>query len=108
MRHLTAPLVRLRQALPRIRDGNLSITTRLCREDYLTVETELLNQMTAQLTARLSACKQAQAALTLDYDRLKQFLATTRELDVAKLTRPVDQDLADLRSTLDWFKTHKG
>ncbi|ULA63657.1 MAG: hypothetical protein LZF86_110356 [Nitrospira sp.] len=107
MRHLTAPLVRLRQALPRIRDGNLSVTTRLCREDYLTAETALLNQMTAQLTAKLSACKQAHATLALDYDRLKQRLATTRELDVAKLTRPIDQDLADLRSALDWFKTYK-
>ncbi|MCC6139212.1 MAG: hypothetical protein IT389_01190 [Nitrospira sp.] len=107
MRHITAPLARLKQALPRIRDGNLSITTRLYREDYLADEIELLNQMTAQLTARLSACKQAQAVLALDYDRLNQCLAATRELDCSKLAKQVDRDLADLKAALDWFKTHK-
>jgi len=108
MNHLTGPLTRLRQALQHIKDGNLSIRTTLGRNDYLTTETELLNQTTTQLQARLSACKQAHAALVRDYDRLKQSIPATYTLDCVRLTKQVDQDLETLRCTLDWFKTHKG
>ena len=108
MSQITEPLNRLRRALPLLSAGNLSARTTLHRDDYLADETALLNQMTAQLKARLSACKQAQATLALDFDQLKQLVMTKHEPDVARLMAQLDQDLTDLKSALDWFKTHQG
>ncbi|MEQ1795752.1 MAG: hypothetical protein ABL970_16340 [Nitrospira sp.] len=108
MSQITEPLNRLRRALPHIRDGNLSARTTLYQDDYLADETALLNQMTAQLKARLSACKQAQATLALDFDQLKQLAMTKNEPDVVRLMTQMDHDLTDLKSALDWFKTHQG
>lgn len=108
MSQITAPLNRLRRTLPHIRDGNLSARTTLHQDDYLAAETALLNQMTAQLKAKLSTCKQAQAVLALDFDQLKQRVITKNEPDALRLMKQMDHDLTDLKSALDWFKTHQG
>jgi hypothetical protein len=74
----------------------------------LTPEAELVNQMTAQLDAKISAIKMAQATVALDIDRLKQAGATVGDPTMAELVKKTEQNLADLKTSLDSFKTHNG
>jgi methyl-accepting chemotaxis protein len=106
--HVAGPLYRLKNVLPQIGRGDLSIRATLRKGDFLTPEAELVNQMTAQLQAKISAIKMAQAAVTLDIDRLKQAGATAGNPTVAEIVKKTEQDLADLKASLDSFKTHNG
>lgn len=64
--------------------------------------------MTAQLQTRVSATKQAQTTLALDVERLKEAVARERNPILTTLVQQTEQDLASLKESLDWFKTHKG
>ena len=105
--HVAGPLYRLKNVFRQIGEGNLSIRVTLRQWDYLVPEAELVNQMTAQLQARISASKQAQATLALDVDRLTQVIATGGDPTLATLAKQMEQDLADLTTSLDSFKTQK-
>lgn len=106
--HVIGPLKRFKNVFRQIGDGNLSIRTTLRKGDHLVPEAELVNQMTAQLRTRISASKQAQTTLALDVDRLNQMAATGGDPTLATLVKRMEQDLVDLKASLDWFKTHKG
>jgi methyl-accepting chemotaxis protein len=106
--HVAGPLYRLKNVFPQISQGDLSIRTTLRKGDVLTPEAELVNQMTAQLQAKISAIKTTQAAVSLDIDRLKQACATAGNPTVAEIVKKTEQDLADLKASLDSFKTHNG
>lgn len=107
MNHVAGPLYRLKNVFRQIGEGNLSIRATLREGDYLVPEAELVNQMTAQLQARISASKQAQATLALDVDRLNQVVATGNDPTLATLAKQMEQDLAGLKMSLDRFKTQK-
>jgi hypothetical protein len=106
--HVAGPLYRLKNVLPQIGQGNLSIRATLRNGDFLTPEADLVNQMTAQLNAKVSAIKMAQATVALDIDRLKQAGATAGDPTVAEIVKKTEQDLAELKVSLDSFKTHNG
>ncbi len=108
MHRIAGPLYRFKQLYREIGDGNLSIRATLRQHDYLTPEADLFNRMTAQLQARVSTSKQAQATLALDVERLKEAVARERNPPLAALVQQTEQDLASLKESLDWFKTHKG
>ncbi|NOS81897.1 MAG: hypothetical protein HOP32_09995 [Nitrospira sp.] len=72
----------------------------------MTSEAELVNQMTAQLDANVSAIKMAQAIVALDIDRLKQASTTASNPTMAELVKKAEQNLADLKASLNSFKTH--
>jgi methyl-accepting chemotaxis protein len=105
---IAGPLYRFKQLYREIGEGNLSIRATLRQHDYLTPEADLLNRMTAQLQARVSASKQAQAVVALDVERLKEAVAREHNPILATLVQQTEQDLASLKESLDWFKTHKG
>ena len=105
---IAGPLYRFKQLYRQIGEGNLSIRATLRPHDYLTPEADLLNRMTAQLQTRISATKQAQTTLALDVERLKEVVARERNPTLATLVQQTEQDLASLKESLDWFKTHKG
>lgn len=106
--HVAGPLYRLKNVLPQIGRGDLSIRATLRKGDFLTHEAELVNQMTAQLQAKISAMKMSQATVSLDIDRLKQAGVTAGDPAVAEIVKKTEQDLADLKASLDSFKTHNG
>jgi len=106
--HVAGPLYRLRSVFRQIGQGNLTLRTTLRKGDLLTPEAELVNQMTAQLDAKISAIKMAQATVALDIDRLKQAGATVGDPTMAELVKKTEQNLADLKTSLDSFKTHNG
>ncbi len=106
--HIAGPLHRLKHVFPQIGQGNLSIRTTLRKGDSLTPEAELVNQMTAQLNAKISAIKMTQATVALDIDRLKQAGITAGNPTVADIVKKTERDLADLNASLDSFKTHNG
>jgi methyl-accepting chemotaxis protein len=106
--HVAGPLYRLKNVLPQIGQGNLSIRATLRKGDFLTPEADLVNQMTAQLNAKVSAIKISQATVSLDIDRLKQTGAMAGDPTVAEIVKKTEQDLADLKASLDSFKTHNG
>ena len=106
--HVIGPLKCFKNAFRQIGDGNLSIRATLRKGDHLLPEAELLNQMTAQLQTRISASKQAQATLALNVDQLKQVAATGSDSTLLALAKRMEQNLSDLKASLDWFKTHKG
>jgi methyl-accepting chemotaxis protein len=108
MFHLAGPLYRLKNLFPQIAQGNLSIRATLRKGDFLTSEADLVNQMTAQLQAKISAIKMTQAAVSLDIDRLKQAGAMVGDPTVAEIVKKTEQDLADLKASLDSIKTHNG
>ncbi len=108
MFRLAGPLYRLKNLFPQIGQGNLSIRATLRKGDFLTSESELLNQMTAQLNAKISAIKIMQGTLALDIDRLKQTVDTAGNPTIAEIVKKTEHDLADLKVSLDSFKTHKG
>ena len=105
---IAAPLYRFKQLYREIGEGNLSIRATLRPHDYLTPDADLLNRMTTQLQARVSATKQAQTTLALDVERLKEAVARERNPILATLIQQTEQDLASLKESLDWFKTHNG
>jgi methyl-accepting chemotaxis protein len=104
--HVGGPLYRLKSVFPQIGQGNLSIRTTLRKGDFLTPEAELVNQMTAQLNAKVSAIKRAQATVALDIDRLKQANTTAGNPTIAEIVKKTEHSLADLKTSLDSFKTH--
>ena len=106
--HVAGPLKRLENVFHQISQGNLSTKTSLRHGDALTHEAELVNQMTAQLQTRISAIKTAQVTVSLDVDRLKQIVATGGDPTIAELVKKMEHNLADLKASLDSFKTHKG
>ena len=106
--HVAGPLHRLKNVLPQIAQGNLAISTTLRKGDFLAPEVELVNQMTAQLNAKISAIKVMQGTLALDIDRLKQAGDTAGNPTIAEIVKKTEQDLADLKMSLDSFKTHNG
>jgi methyl-accepting chemotaxis protein len=106
--HIAGPLYRLKNVFRQIGEGNLSIRTTLRKGDFLTLEAELVDQMTAQLDAKVSAIKMTQATVALDLDRLKQANVTASNPAIAEIIKKMVQDLADLKASLDSFKTHKG
>ncbi len=108
MFRVAGPLYRLKNVFPQIGQGNLSIRATLRKGDFLSPETELVNQMTAQLQAKISAMKIRQATVSLDIDRLKQAGATAGNPTVAEIVKKTEQDLADLKASLDSFKTQNG
>lgn len=105
--HVAGPLKRLETVFRQISQGNLSIITTLRHGDALTHEAELVNQMTAQLQTRISAIKTAQVTVSLDVDRLKQAVATGGDPTIAELVKKMEHNLADLKASLDFFRTHK-
>jgi methyl-accepting chemotaxis protein len=105
---IVGPLYRFKQLYRQIGEGDLSIRAILRPHDYLTPEADLLNRMTAQLQTRISASKQAQTTVALDVERLKEAVAREHNLILATLVQQTEQDLASLKESLDWFKTHKG
>jgi hypothetical protein len=106
--HVADPLHRLKSLFPQIGLGNLSIGTTLRKGDFLTSEAELVNQMTAQLNAKVSAIKMAQATVALDIGRLKQASTTAGDPTIAELVKKAEHNLAYLKASLDSFKTHNG
>ena len=108
MFRVAGPLYRLKNLFPQIGQGNLSIRAALRKGDFLTSESELLNQMTAQLNAKISAIKMMQGTLALDIDRLKQTVDTAGNSTIAEIVKKTEQDLAELKVSLDSFKTHNG
>ena len=50
----------------------------------------------------------AQAIVALDIDRLKQAGATAGNPTMAELVKKAEQNLADLKASLNSFKTHNG
>lgn len=105
---IAGPLYRFKQLYREIGEGDLSIRATLRQHDYLTPEADLLNRMTAQLQARISTSKQAQTTLALDVERLKEAVAREHNPTLATLVQQTEQDLASLKESLDWFKTHRG
>ena len=108
MFRVASPLYRLKNLFPQIAQGNLSIRTTLRKGDFLAPEVELVNQMTAQLNAKISAIKVMQGTLALNIDRLKQTVDTAGNSTIAVIVKKTEQDLADLKASLDSFKTHNG
>ena len=108
MFRLAGPRYRLKSVLSQIGQGNLSSRATLRKGDFLTSEAELLNQLTAQLNAKISAIKVMQGTLALDIDRLKQVGDTAGNSPFAEIVKKTEHDLADLKMSLDWFKTHNG
>jgi nitrogen fixation/metabolism regulation signal transduction histidine kinase len=106
--HVAGPLYRLKNVFPQIAQGNLAVRTTLRKGDFLAPEVELVNQMTAQLNAKISAIKVMQGTLALDIDRLKQAGDTAGNPTIAEIVKKTEQDLADLKMSLDSFKTHNG
>ena len=107
MYHVAGPMYRLKTVFQQIGQGNLSIKMTLRKGDFLTPEAELVNQMTAQLLAKISAIKTAQATVVLDVDQLQQAVADSGYPSLAELVRKTELDLADLTAALDSFITHK-
>ena len=105
---IAGPLYRFKQLYRQIGEGNLSIRATLRQYDCLMPEADLLNRMTTQLQTRISASKQAQTTLALDVERLKEAVARERNPILATLVQQTERDLASLKESLDWFKTHKG
>jgi methyl-accepting chemotaxis protein len=108
MFRLAGPLYRLKNVLPQIAQGNLVVKTTLRKGDFLAPEVELVNQMTAQLNAKISAIKVMQGTLALDIAWLKQAGDTAGNPTIAEIVKKTEQDLADLKMSLDSFKTHNG
>ncbi len=106
--HVAGPLYRLKNLFPQIGQGNLVVRTTLRKGDFLAPEVELVNQMTAQLNAKISAIKVMQGTLALNIDRLKQTVDTAGNSTIAVIVKKTEQDLADLKASLDSFKTHNG
>ena len=106
--HVAGPLYRLKNVLPRIGQGNLVIRTTLRKGDFLAPEVELVNQMTAQLNVKISAIKVMQGTLALDIDQLQQAGVTAGNPTIAEIVKKTEHDLADLKMSLDSFKTHNG
>lgn len=106
--HVAGSLYRLKSMFSQIGQGNLSIRTTLRKGDFVTSEAELVNQMTAQLDANVSAIKMAQAIVALDIDRLKQTSATAGNPTMAELVKKAEHNLADLKASRNSFKTHNG
>lgn len=106
--HFSSPLYRLKNLFPQIAQGNLVIRMTLRKGDLLAPEVDLVNQMTAQLNAKISAIKIMQGTLALDIDRLKQTVDTAGNPTIAEIVKKTERDLADLKASLDSFKTHKG
>ncbi len=104
MFYVSDPLYRLKNLFPQIGQGNLSIRTTLRKGDFLTPEAELVNQMMAQLNSKISAIKMAQATVALHIDRLKQL----GDPPTAEIVNQIELNMADLKSLIDSFKTHKG
>lgn len=108
MHRIAGPLYRFRRLYREIGEGNLSIRASLRPHDYLTPDADGLNRMTAQLQTRISASKQAQTTVALDVERLKEAVARERNQTLATLVQQTEQDLASLKYSLEWFKTHHG
>ena len=108
MFHLAGPLYRLKHLFPQIAQGNLAVRTTLRKGDFLAPEVELVNQMTAQLNAKVSAIKVMQETLALDIDRLRHASTTAGNPTIAEIVKKTEQDLAELKVSLDSFKTHNG
>jgi methyl-accepting chemotaxis protein len=104
--HIAGPLYRFKSVFPQIGQGNLSIRTALRKGDFLAPEAELVNQMTGQLNAKISAIKMARATVALDIDRLKQAGEAAGNPTIAEIVKKTEQDLAALNASLDSFKTH--
>ncbi|MFO0700799.1 MAG: hypothetical protein U0236_16375 [Nitrospira sp.] len=105
---VAGPLYRLKHVFPQIGNGNLCARTTLRQGDYLTPEADLVNQMTVQLQSKITALKHAQVLLALDATRIRELALTKEDPALAALARQMEQDLLELKATLDTFKTHNG
>jgi nitrogen fixation/metabolism regulation signal transduction histidine kinase len=105
---VASPLYRLKHVFPQIGNGNLCVRTTLRRGDYLTPETELVNQMAAQLQSKITALKHAQVTLALDATRINELAVAKADPALTALATQLEQNLAGLKSSLDTFKTHGG
>lgn len=108
MYHVAGPLYRLKTLFPQIGQGNLSIRTTLRKGDFLTPEADLVNQMTAQLQAKITSIKTAQAAVALDVSQLHHAVMAMDNPGLTALVKKTERDLAEMQSSLDTFKTDRG
>ncbi len=108
MHRVAGPLYRLKHMFPQIGNGNLCVRTTLRDGDYLTPETDLVNQMTAQLQSKITALKHLQVMLALDATRIRELAMTKQDPTLNALSKQMEQNLAGLKSSLDTFKTHSG
>lgn len=108
MYHVAGPLYRLKTVFLQIGQGNLSIRTTLRKGDFLTPEADLVNQMTAQLQAKITSIKTAQAAVALDIGQLHQAVTAMDNPGLTALVRKTERDLAEMQSSLDTFRTDRG
>lgn len=108
MHRVAGPLYRLRKVFPKIADGNPSIRTTLRQDDYLAPEVDLVNQMTAQLQAKINQIKHAQVILALDAARVRELAVGKNDPTLTALAKQMEQNLAGLKTSLDSFKTHSG
>jgi len=108
MHHVAGPLYRLKTLFPQIGQGNLSIRTTLRKGDFLTPEADLVNQMTAQLQAKITSIKTAQAAVALDIGQLHQAVTAMDNPGLTALVKKTERDLAEMQSSLDAFRTDRG
>lgn len=108
MHRVAGPLYRLRNAFPKIADGNLSIRTTLRQDDYLAPEVDLVNQMTTQLQSKINQIKHTQVILALDTTRIQELAVAKNDPALMALAKQMEQNLAALKTSLDVFKTHGG
>jgi methyl-accepting chemotaxis protein len=88
LQRMVSPLVRYVQTFRAIRDGSLPGPLRLRAADYLTQETEALNEMTAALRERQRAALAAEETLRDEIDELAAW--STRRGDPELANRVAD------------------
>ncbi len=105
---IAGPLHRLAHVFPQIGDGNLCVRTTVRQGDYLTPEVDLVNHMTVRLQTKITALKHAQVLLALDATRIRELAMAKEDPALATLAKQMEENLSELKSSLDAFKTHSG
>ena len=103
---IAGPLCQFRRLFGRLRDGDLTARARLRKNDYLTAEAEVFNEMGASLERRLLETQKSGLDLCAGLDSLKRELSTTGPSpDLVKLVEILDQRADRFRSAIVPFKT---
>ncbi len=106
MHRVTAPLYRLKPVLLQIGNGNLCARTTLGQGDDLTPEVDLVNQMTGQLESKIMRLKHVHTLVALDATHIRELALAKEDPALARLAKQMEQNLLELKASLDTFKTH--